>query len=441
MTIGKTSIAYQYVKTRQKEFDAIFWLNADTAGKLASSFGRMALKLKLQGPKDDRDRVMSRDLVLQWLANPVKTYRSQNEARTPKARWLLVFDNVDDFGLMEDFWPPDGAGSVLMTSRKPHADRLALDFGTDGDDDSTHNIPLDPFAEEEAREFLYRLTRQKHTPDSDEAALKLARRIEGYPLFLTQLAGMMNDGSSSFSDLLKMYNEDAHHHKLHEGRREIRNSKYRPTTATVWMLEKLDPAARMVMNVLSFLDPDHIQEEVLTKGAAKVKAGDYPKTWIDYVAARDALWRRSLVRIEEDRSKLKQTEGPASKVASGKDISSGIQHRLDEEGLDSQREPAEEVEEQAKPQLSVHRVVQDVSRSKMNEREQREAFDAAISLLLTRWNRKERLWHYDRKDWPRAEQLYPHVVNLQYHYGKFESNAQKNVASIDFVRLLNCAGW
>jgi hypothetical protein len=450
ISTGKTSIAYQYVKSRQEKFDAIFWLNADTKGKLASSFGRMALKLRLQGPEDDRDRVMSRDLVLQWLENPVTTYGRHTTEPRPKARWLLVFDNVDDFALMEDFWPPNGAGSVLMTSRAPHAERLAHYSGTDGDDELTHSIKLEPFAKEEAQEFLYKLTNQKHTPDSDEAnaALNLAHRIQGYPLFLTQLAGMMNDGSSSFSDLLKMYNEESRQGKLHGARHQIRNSKYQDTTATVWMLDKLDPAARMVMNVLSFLDPDHIQEEVLTEGAVKIKAEYYPKTRTDYVLARDALWRRSLIKTEKDRSKRKSDHASTSKDdastsvdASEKDIKSGIQHRLGEESVDQQREPKEDIEEQIMPQLTVHRVVQDVSRSQMTEEQQREAFDAAISLVLTRWNRNERLWHYDRKDWPRAEHLYPHVVHLQHFYKKFESEAQKNVASIDFVRLLDCAGW
>jgi hypothetical protein len=402
-------------------------LNADTAGKLASSFGEMALELGLQKPEEDRDWVMSKNLVLQWLENPVKAYGCQATTTPPKARWLLVLDNVDDFEVMEGFWPPRGTGSILMTSRAPHVGKLTSYSDADHET-STHRIALEPFSEEEAQRFLHKLTNQERTRDSEQAARKLARRIQGYPLFLTQFAGMMSDGPSSFNDLLKIYNEELHHHKLHGERQEIRNSKYPHTTATVWMLEKLDSAARMVMNVLSFLDPDSIQEDILTEGAATVKARDYPKTWTDYCAARQALWRRSLVRTAEKRSRNEMNEVLVTDDASEKDTGSAIGS-------------GEEAVEQIKSHLSVHRVVQDASRSQMTKEHQREAFDTAVSLLLTRWNRKERLWHYDRKDWPRAEHLYPHVVQIRYHYEKLGLESQKTVASVDFVRLLDCAAW
>lgn len=387
----------------------------------------MALGLGLQKPEEDRDWVMSKNLVLQWLENPVKTYGYQTTATLPKARWLLVLDNVDDFGVMEGFWPPRGTGSILMTSRAPHVGKLTSYSDADHET-STYRIALEPFTEEEGQRFLHKLTNRKRTHDSEQAARKLARRIQGYPLFLTQFAGMMSDGLSSFNDLLKMYNEELHHHKLHGERQEIRNSKYPHTTATVWMLDKLDAAPRMVMNVLSFLDPDHIQEEILTEGAAKIKARDYPKTWNDYFAARQALWRRSLVRTAETRSKQEKDEVLANDSVSEEDIGSVTGSK-------------EETIEQTKSQLSVHRVVQDASRSQMTREQLREAFDTAVSLLLTRWNRNERLWHYDRKDWPRAEHLYPHVVQMRYHYVQLEMESQKTIASVDFVRLLDCAAW
>ncbi|KAI4935511.1 uncharacterized protein J4E92_002802 [Alternaria infectoria] len=402
---GKTSIAYQFVKTRLKRFDAIFWLNADTAGKLDSSFGKMALELKLQRVQEDRDQVMSRNLVLKWLENPVTTYGCQDTSSPRKARWLLVFDNVDNFELMKGFWPPKGAGSVLITSRKPHAQNLTNYTGTDQDSYS-QRIELKAFGEEEAQEFLYKLTNKERTHDNEQAARDLARRLQGYPLFLKQFAGyMMNEGTSTFANLLKMYSEESSHGKLFARRPETKDDNYEHTTATVWMLDKLDPDARMVMNVLSLLDPDHIQEDIMTEGIPSIKVRDYPKSYSDYCLALDALYKLSLVSTDVDDNSETDGGAPACKHSFDLETDSGTQDRLEKKGLDSNLEPDEEIDQQAKPQLSVHRVLQDVSRSQMNKNQQREAFEIAVSLLLIRWKRKERLWHYDREDWPRAEHL------------------------------------
>jgi len=428
---GKTSIAYQYVKTRKERFEAIFWLNADTADKLNNSFGRMALELKLQRSEEDRDQVMSRNLVLEWLENPVM---SRDESPPPKARWLLVFDNVDDFQLMKGFWPPKGAGSVLITSRTPHASEVTR-YSDTGEDSFTKRIPLTEFGEKEAHEFLHRLTRKERTQEEERAAKDLTQRLGGFPLFIKHFAGIMNDGSSSFSDLLKLYNEGFFDDELYTKKPETSDDDYEHNIFTVWSLDELKPGARMIMNVLSFLDPDHIQEDILTEGAAKIEVQDYPKNHTDYCKARDALWRRSLIDNGTNKS------GTSHDGARPFESTLRTQDRLDEEGVDPELEPDEEVDQRAKPQLNVHRVLQAVSRSRMTESQKREAFGTAVSLLLTRWNRKERLWHYDRKDWPRAEHLYPHVRQLRCHYEALEPEAQGGYATTNFVRLMNCAGW
>lgn len=74
--------------------------------------------------------------------------------------WLLVFDNVDDLAVLDDYWPLDGPGCVLFTGRDP----LAKGHGYL----ATHGIDLGPFSAEEASEFLMELTKRttwrKDTP-------------------------------------------------------------------------------------------------------------------------------------------------------------------------------------------------------------------------------------------------------------------------------------
>ena len=47
--VGKTNIALEYAFRNPGKFDAIFWINCETASALRTSFTRMALQLKLGG--------------------------------------------------------------------------------------------------------------------------------------------------------------------------------------------------------------------------------------------------------------------------------------------------------------------------------------------------------------------------------------------------------
>lgn len=67
---------------------------------------------------DARDPLLVRDLVKNWLEDPVKTYRQSNED-LDLATWLLVFDDVNEPEIVDAFLPSRcfGSGAVLITSR------------------------------------------------------------------------------------------------------------------------------------------------------------------------------------------------------------------------------------------------------------------------------------------------------------------------------------
>lgn len=114
--VGKTEIAAEFVHSRELHFDAILWVNADQDAKIAEAFVVIALQLGLiQGVSPDaRDPMVVRDTVKRWLANPAKKYDSLE-----KATWRLVFENADDLDIIGDYWPLNGPGAVLLTSRDP----------------------------------------------------------------------------------------------------------------------------------------------------------------------------------------------------------------------------------------------------------------------------------------------------------------------------------
>lgn len=113
---GKTQLAIEYAFARREVFDVVFLVRAESAASLASSFVGILRQLGLATDDDRTDMAVSRDIVMRWLAQPLKVFRGP-ETPENTANWLLIFDNVDDQDLLSEYWPRFGNGSVLMTSR------------------------------------------------------------------------------------------------------------------------------------------------------------------------------------------------------------------------------------------------------------------------------------------------------------------------------------
>jgi hypothetical protein len=126
--VGKSALALTAAhrcKTA-KGYDAIFWLNAENVDVLRESFTRIALRLLLRGASDKSDKDRNFMLVKNWLdkTGNCSTYmlllvpRSSpytlmmNTARS----WLLIYDNVDDCDLLNEYLPLD-TGSMIITTR------------------------------------------------------------------------------------------------------------------------------------------------------------------------------------------------------------------------------------------------------------------------------------------------------------------------------------
>jgi hypothetical protein len=166
--MGKTQNATEFLYRRKIDFDAVFWVNADKPPNLSQSFNDIALGLGLILPDsvDSRDQILTRDFVLGWLTNPLKSYR-QLEKTNDEARWLLIFDNADNPDILNNFWPIDSSGSVLITSRDPLATTHIYSQGG--------GMMLPPFGPQEARRFLLGMTRRANEPDERSSGDAVAK--------------------------------------------------------------------------------------------------------------------------------------------------------------------------------------------------------------------------------------------------------------------------
>lgn len=67
--VGKTQIALQFIHTHQNEFQAIFWITADSREKIIQGFVDVARALKLEAADTPVAQSKSVQLVKDWLAD------------------------------------------------------------------------------------------------------------------------------------------------------------------------------------------------------------------------------------------------------------------------------------------------------------------------------------------------------------------------------------
>ncbi|KAK8043214.1 hypothetical protein PG994_013697 [Apiospora phragmitis] len=112
--VGKTQTTLHFFHTMKSEFDIRFWIQADSTDGLFTAYREISVRLGLETRDDSKDAVLTRELVKGWFTEPYE-YFKDNTGRLLK--WLLVIDNADNPDDVLDFWPYDGQGSIIITSR------------------------------------------------------------------------------------------------------------------------------------------------------------------------------------------------------------------------------------------------------------------------------------------------------------------------------------
>jgi hypothetical protein len=247
--IGKTQTAVEYAYRYRDKYEAVFWLNAESALALKTGSAELAGLLHLPHPEDDLDAAVL--AFKQWLKTAVG--------------WLLILDNADDPALLTEFLPEAEHGHILITSR-------AQDFQDLGIIDP---IGLEELSLDEATAFLlHRCGRQDAEAAERVAATDLARKLDGLPLALEQAAAYIVGRRATFRRYLESYRTRGL--KLVEARLPALG-RYAKSVATTWeanfeAVQEESPAAADVLRLSAFLGPDAIPFELLTKGAPELGA-------------------------------------------------------------------------------------------------------------------------------------------------------------------------
>jgi tetratricopeptide (TPR) repeat protein len=251
--IGKTQIVLEYAYRYSHEYQAIFWVKADTRENLLTDFLALAQLLKL-AERDAQDPTVTVTAIKEWLRQ--------------RERWLLILDNADDLALVPEFLPGMHQGHILLTTRAQATGRLA------------HRIEVEQLDQDVGALFLLRRSGIIHPnatlADASEGDRTLARacvtELGGLPLALDQAGAYIEEASLSLEEYSNLYRQQKY--VLLKRRGGLVTDHPEPV-ATTWSLafqqvEDLDLVAADILRMCAFLDPDAIAEEIFTQGAAHV---------------------------------------------------------------------------------------------------------------------------------------------------------------------------
>jgi hypothetical protein len=399
--IGKTEIAREFARRHKNCFDAVFWVVADEIAKLDHHYQQISLALGLEDPSESKSQVVSREIVKGWLSNPRKHLSGSDELAQPsqavsEATWLLIFDNADDPMILADYWP-QGSGSILITSRDPLAKNMFTRRPS--------GLDLGPLSQQDSLSLFKRLTTISNGPE-DTAARQIADALGGLPLAISQMAGIIRRQDLTLSEFLELYTDHEEHASLYDTKFDTNLVTYPHSLSTVWAFERLKPQARQLLELISFLDPDVIREDLLMEASVELLSEGALFKKSNYTEARYDLLQSSLIQRDTQ-----------------------------------------------KQQISVHRIVQDVILATMDVAKKRFMFDKVVRILWADWPSampkpsKEPELPQPKSSggrlyvgrWPACGAIYPHVLRIHQLWSSISDLSE--VTRLLFAKLLTEAAW
>lgn len=164
--VGKTQLALKYAYRHLDDYCVIWWVRSEEPSTLADDYASLAVKL---GLLDDVEKIDARiEATRSWLEDNTK--------------WLLIFDDAQKPGDLNNYLPRMGSGHVIITSRIPNWESLAKPF------------EVLMFERHESVEFLLKRTGL----DDEKAADILAEALGDLPLALEQAGAYIKAAGKTF---------------------------------------------------------------------------------------------------------------------------------------------------------------------------------------------------------------------------------------------------
>ncbi|OBT69736.1 hypothetical protein VE03_00897 [Pseudogymnoascus sp. 23342-1-I1] len=413
--MGKTQTAIQYAAARQKQFDAIFVIQAENSPKLSEGFYKIALTLGLSGGADkieeksaekndenaeentEEDFVVNRSKALKWLSSPKFSasalgQRAEVLADIPprEPNWLLIFDNVEDSSILRDYWPVSNVGCILVTTRDDGSSNYLR-----SQSHVTH-IYLDKLDAAPASELFLQLSFMDLNEININDASAIVNKLGGHPLAIEQVAAYIRGKSMALKEFLSLYDKTL----LERRKKNTGGHSWSYEIVASWALESLNDSASSLLRVYSFLDPDGIQDSILTdfliKNHASTLPEDYPDDQLSHIDARKMLLKSSLIRVNM---------GTTPVI------------------------------------VRMHRLVQDIALARMAISQITEVFTFVTAVIFKAWPFTNNNWDHQASLWSTQEALLQHIFRLSHIMQAYNISNLELSLKRKFITLLSSGGW
>ncbi|KAM3470257.1 hypothetical protein MY5147_006524, partial [Beauveria neobassiana] len=271
--VGKTQVALELAyRTRAKYPQcSVIWIPTNNAARLRQAYIDAAEQLGIAVTDDKSD-----------VKQLVQRHLSQESA----GRWLLIYDNADDFdvwipstgsqdglrGLLE-YVPRSNQGCVVFTTRNK---KLALRLSPDGLREEVTQMD-----DNTALQLLFGRLNQE-VPERHKEGQALIKALCHLPLAIVQAAAYIDANESSFEmyvDLLNEQEEDVVKLLSEEFGDEGSYGTVKDPVATTWLISftqirRSDPVAVEYLSLMSCFDPKDIPRSLLPPGKSRKEEAD-----------------------------------------------------------------------------------------------------------------------------------------------------------------------
>ncbi len=293
-------------------------------------------------------------------------------------KWLLIFDNAESWSSIQPYWPTYSHGAVLITTQHPDLAQV-----------TSLELHLKPLSTEMGTELLFKHLRRVTSVPMDErtSAASIVEELGGLPLAVAHIAGYIDQSQSSLNGFLVEFYERRHGSEIWNGEPSASTAHYMPgKLGTVWdiAINALRPAAKKLLEVLAFLNPDSIPEDIFDM----LPQDQFPSTTFNKLIAN--LRRRHLIyRMSAD----------------------------------------------AMPSLSIHRSLQKDVIFKLDEQPaaRQAAFELALNLVRRVYPKRSELEIPASDKWDHHQKYLPQIISLHIHYKEASTGLAPSLELADIL--------
>ncbi|MGW0332496.1 FxSxx-COOH system tetratricopeptide repeat protein [Streptomyces sp. NPDC003011] len=233
--VGKSQLAVEYVYRHMHEYQVVWWIPAEQPQQIRQSLVELAGRLGLDVGSGEAGTAVPAVIEALRVGEPDKS-------------WLLVFDNAETPDSVRDFFPTNGPGRILVTSRNAQWAAAA------------RPLQVDVFTRAESRQLL-----QLRAPNLDDAtADQLAETLGDLPLGVEQAAVWLAETGMPADEYLRLFEQHAFELMASDPPPDYPLSVAAAWNLSLERLQRDHPAALQLLQVCAFFAPEPISRRLIT---------------------------------------------------------------------------------------------------------------------------------------------------------------------------------